>query len=282
MATQDSDVSMGEGYTESQLQRAVDDLMAADPTNDRLPDALAKDAVKTGTAAVEQTGSKDPPASKKKDGEADATGKCESSNGASSDDEADGDFERDGAADLASLMEAGGELMSRFGSQSQSLSQMTNDRDFKEEEIREEFAKIKTSTWMQKKLDKTTTELEKQVKQHENSKKELVAPVKELIVLYPEKKTALTLMSGLLSDACTDGDLRDAIITAANVLKSQTKIVENIQENMKVIEVGRVCFEEKKEEEEKKRGHSSSTMSAAAALLAGAEDSRKEKKQRKM
>jgi hypothetical protein len=96
--------------------------------------------------------------------------------------------------------------------------------------------------------------------------------------LYPEKKQALTLMSGLLSDACTDGDLRDAIISAANVLKSQTKIVESIQENMKIIEVGGVCLEEKKAEEAKKRGQSSSTMSAAAALVSGASASKKQRK----
>ena len=76
-------------------------------------------------------------------------------------------------------------------------------------------------------------------------------------------------MSGLLSDACTDGDLRDAIITAANALKSQVKMVEQIKDNMKIIEVGGICLEEKKKEEDKKRGQSSTTMSAAAALVAG-------------
>lgn len=116
------------------------------------------------------------------------------------------------------------------------------------------------------------------MKQHEASKRELVKPVKELIELYPEKKKALTLMSGLLSDACTDGDLRDAIVSAANVLKSQTKMVESIQENMKIIEVGNICLEEKKAEEAKKRGQSSSAMSAAAALLAGASSSKKPRK----
>ena len=116
------------------------------------------------------------------------------------------------------------------------------------------------------------------MKQHEASKRELVKPVKELIELYPEKKKALTLMSGLLSDACTDGDLRDAIITAANVLKSQVKMVESIQENMKIIQVGGECLEEKKAEEAAKRGQSSSTMSAASALLAGASSSKKPRK----
>ena len=133
--------------------------------------------------------------------------------------------------------------------------------------------------WLRKELSLTKLELDKLVKQHESSKKALVAPVKELIELYPEKKKALTLMCGLLSDACTDGDLRDAIISAATVLKSQTKMVESIQENMKIIEVGTVCLEEKKREEEKKRGSSSSTLSAAASLVAGS--SSKSKKQRK-
>jgi len=220
-----------------------------------------------------------PPAAgkEKKAADDDATGKNDSSNGPSSDDDDDDDDDEAAPADLAGLMEAGGNLISRFASQSQ--SQMTDDGgDYEEEQIREEFGKIKTSTWMQKKLDKTTGELEKLVKQHESSKKALVAPVKELIELYPEKKQALTLMSGLLSDACTDGDLRDAIISAANVLKSQTKIVESIQENMKIIEVGGVCLEEKKAEEAKKRGQSSSTMSAAAALVSGVSSSKKPRK----
>ena len=121
-------------------------------------------------------------------------------------------------------MEAGGNLISRFASQSQ--SQMTDDGgDYEEEQIREEFGKIKTSTWMQKKLDKTTAELEKLVKQHESSKKALVAPVKELIELYPEKKQALTLMSGLLSDACTDGDLRDAAAQIRHVVHQDIVVV---------------------------------------------------------
>ena len=77
----------------------------------------------------------------------------------------------------------------------------------------------------------------------------LVAPVRELIDQYPEKTQALTLMSGILSDACKDGELRNAIIAAANVLKAQVKMVEDIQENMKIFEVGTICLEEKKAEE---------------------------------
>lgn len=280
MSSQHSDVSMGDTAsverTDSQLDREATELLEADPTNDRLADALATDgAVQPIPANGIPPASMEQPAGKKKSSdEADATGKCESSNGESTGDDDDDVEEGSAPADLAGLMEAGGNLISRFASQSQ--SQMTDDGgDFEEEQIREQFAKIQTSTWMQKKLDKTTADLEKLVKQHEASKRELVKPVKELIELYPEKKKALTLMSGLLSDACTDGDLRDAIISAANVLKAQVKMVESIQENMKVIEVGTVCLEEKKAEEAAKRGQSSSTMSAAAALLAGATSGKK-------
>jgi len=279
-----SDASMGDAppMTDSQLDRDATELLAADPSNDRLEDALA-------TAAVEQPGSMGPPAKnnpasmgppaagKTKAAKEDETGKCASSNGSSSGGEDDDDEEADAPAHLAGLMEAGGNLITRFASSQQ--SQMTDDGDdYEETQIREEFNKLKTSMWMQKKLDKTTNELEKLVKQHEASKRELVKPVKELIELYPEKKQALTLMSGLLSDACTDGDLRDAIVSAANVLKSQTKMVESIQDNMKIIEVGKICLDEKKAEEANKRDQSSTTMSAAAALLAGASSSKKPRK----
>jgi len=281
LMSQLSDISMGDASmptrTDSQLERDATELLAADPTNDRLEDALASDAVEqpTSMGPPAQPANPQPDAgSERADGADDATGNCDSSNGPSSGDEEDAAEEAGAPADLAGLMEAGGNLISRFASQSQA-SQMTDDGDYEKERIREDFAKIKTSTWIQKKLDKTTRELDKLVKQHENSKKGLVAPVKELIEMYPEKKKPLTLMSGLLSDACTDGDLREAIISAANVLKSQVKMVEQIKENMKIIEVGGICLEEKKKEEEKKRGQSSTTMSAAAALLAGASSSKK-------
>jgi len=128
---------------------------------------------------------------------------------------------------------------------------------------------------MQKKIDKTTNDLSKLMQQHESSKKALIAPVKEMINLYPERKKALTLMSGLLSDACTDGDLREMFIEAGNVLKSQVKMVENIQDNMKVIQIGNMCLEKKKAEEASVRGQSSSAMSAAAALISGVSSSKK-------
>ena len=276
-----SDVSMGDGaepLTDSQLDQEATALLAADPSNDRIEDALATTAVEQPAGGIPANQEPAQPAQPAQD---DATGKNDSSNGDSTgdDDEEEDDKDDDDAApagNFAGLMEAGGMLMARFASQSQ--SQMTDDGDDEDERIREEFGKVKTSMWMQKKLDKTTADLDKLVKQHEASKRELVKPVKELIELYPEKKKALTLMSGLLSDACTDGDLRDTIITAANVLKSQVKMVESIQENMKIIQVGGECLEEKKAEEAAKRGQSSSTMSAASALLAGASSSKKPRK----
>ena len=268
--------------SDSQLDREATALLAANPTNDRLNDALA--VAPAEQPAIQQPAIQEPaqePAAQPAV-EDDATGACASSNGDSTGDEDFEDYEDDeeeGAPpeDLAGLMAAGGNLIARFASFSQ--SQATDDGDdYEEEQIREQFATIKSSTWMQKKLDKTTSELDKLVKQHEASKRDLVKPVKELITLYPQKKKALTLMSGLLSDACTDGDLRDAIISAANALKSQVKLVEQIKDNMKIIEVGGICLEEKKAEEAKKRGQSSSTMSAAAALIAGSSSKKSRKK----
>lgn len=166
-----SDASMGDAppvptRTDSQLHRdVVDFLQEADPNNDRLEDALA-------TAAVEQPGSMDPPAKnnpssmgppaagKAKAAEEDETGKCASSNGSSSGGEDDDDEEADAPADLAGLMEAGGNLITRFASSQQ--SQMTDGGDdYEETQIREEFTKLKTSMWMQKKLDKVHATLER-------------------------------------------------------------------------------------------------------------------------
>jgi hypothetical protein len=193
-------------------------------------------------------------------------------------------------------MQKGGYFVRTFAS-SQESQQTDDGEDFDDERIKEvspyptcavshttsptlavllqEFSKIKSSTWMQKKLDKTTSDLGKLMQQHESSKKALIAPVKEMMNLYPERKKALTLMSGLLSDACTDSDLREMFIEAGNVLKSQVKMVESIQDNMKVIQIGNMCLEEKKAEEASVRKQSSSAMSAAAALISGVSSSKK-------
>ena len=247
--SQASDASMGDGYTDSQLDREASALLAADPTNDRIEDGLA-----TGQVNAQRS----------QDNKVD-TG----------DNKVEEASSEEGTGDLDSLMAAGGALISRFASSQQSLA---SDGDFEGDCIREEFGKIKSSTWMQKKIDGKTAELDKLVKQHDATKKELVAPVKELMQLYPEKKNALVVMAGLLDEACTDADLRDAIISSAGTLKYQIKIVENISANMKVIEVGGVCLEEKKAEEAKKRGSSSSTLSAAASLVHGVSASKKQRK----
>jgi len=167
------------------------------------------------------------------------------------------------------LMDKGGVMLKRFASTTQ--SQETDDGgDYEEEKIRKDFSKIKTSTWMQKKIDGTTVELSAKVSQHDKSKKDLVAPVKNMIKEQPSRKQSLTAFAGLLSDACTDGELRANIIEAAAVLKSQEKIIDQIQKAMLVIQVGQVCLEEKKEEEAKKRGESSSVLDAAASLVSSA------------
>lgn len=254
MSSQASDASMGEEYTDSQVEGALKAVLATDPTNDRIEDGLA-----TGQVNAQRS----------QDNKVD-TGDNKLEEASSE----EASFE-EGTGDLDSLMAAGGALISRFASSQQSLA---SDGDFEGDCIREDFGKIKSSTWMQKKIDGKTAELDKLVKQHDATKKELVAPVKELMQLYPEKKNALVVMAGLLDEACTDADLRDAIISSAGTLKYQIKIVENISANMKVIEVGGVCLEEKKAEEAKKRGSSSSTLSAAASLVHGVSASKKQRK----
>ena len=163
--SQHSDVSMGDagdGMTDSQLDREAAALLAADTSNDRLPDALATEAVGPLNAVVQPEDVVQPAAGNSAAAaEADATGENDSSNGPSSDDD-DDDEEPVVPTDIAGLMDAGNTLMSHFASSQQ--SQMTADDDYEEQEIREEFAKIKTSTWMMKKLDKTTSTLSKLVK----------------------------------------------------------------------------------------------------------------------
>lgn len=252
----------------SDLQRAAAELdadMAANgavvvsAADDIAPAAVAVAAADIAPAAVADGG--------------DATGQCDSSNGDSSDnDEGDEQSSEVEEENMEVLMDKGGVMLKRFASMTD--SQETDDGfDYEEEEIRKEFATIKTSTWMQKKIDAKHVELSALVAQHEKSKKDLVAPVKEMIKEQPTRKQPLTAFAGLLSDACTDGELRAKIIESAAVLKSQEKIVDNVQKAMQVIQVGQVCLEEKKAVEAKKRGESSSVMGAAASLVSNAKRS---------
>ena len=140
--------------------------------NDRLEDGLAvaaagettlsqdADALLAEMEASQQPAEKIPlPAGKEPAvGAPDETGVCASSNGSSTGDEDDGE---DGNVVhvpeffLAQLMEKGGLLMSGIP-QSQE-SQATDDGvEFMEEKVRKEFSTIKTSTWMQKKIDGLT------------------------------------------------------------------------------------------------------------------------------
>ena len=102
-------------------------------------------------------------------------------------------------------------------------------------------------------------------------------PVKGMISENPGMESSLTLLTGLLSDACTNGDLRAMFIDSAKALSAQEKIVEKVQTLMQTIEIGKKILEEKKAAEAKKRGESSSTMDAAAALL-GSSSSKKSRK----
>ena len=106
----------------------------------------------------------------------------------------------------------------------------------------------------------------------------MIAPVKGLIQVKPEKKNALTLLTGLLSDASSEGDLRDAILEAAEVLKSQVKLIEEITETHTLVKWGNICLEEKKAEEAAASAAGSSTMTAVEALIAGNTSKKQRKK----
>ena len=91
---------------------------------------------------------------------------------------------------------------------------------------------------MQKAKGKTNLEqlrqdsLKKLMDQHGESKKELVAPIKQMMKggdASKERKEALTYLSGLLSEACDDGALRDLVIEAASVLEEQVKMITKMQ-----------------------------------------------------
>lgn len=78
------------------------------------------------------------------------------------------------------------------------------------------------------------------------------------------------------------GDLRAMLIEAASVLKSQEKMVDEIERNMKVINVGKEYLALRIAEEQSKRGASSSTLDAAAALLSGAGSSQRKRRKLKV
>ena len=66
---------------------------------------------------------------------------------------------------MDALMDKGGVMLKRFASTTQ--SQETDDGDdLEEEKIRKYFSTIKSSTWMQKKIDAKTVELSALVSQH--------------------------------------------------------------------------------------------------------------------
>ena len=112
-------------------------------------------------------------------------------------------------------------------------------------------------------------ELDKLVAQHEKSKKDLVKPVKEMIASNPSMKKNLMMLTGLLSDACPNEELRAMFVASSKALSAQDKIVEQVRETMQYVQIAKMILEEKKAEEAKKRGAGSSTMDAAAALLGG-------------
>jgi len=105
-----------------------------------------------------------------------------------------------------------------------------------------------------------------------------VKPVKQMIKENPSMKKGLMALTGLLADACTNGELRAMFIESAKALSAQDKIVENVRETMAYVEIAKKILEEKKAAEAKKRGQGSSTMDAAAALLGGSSSKKQKKK----
>ena len=140
----------------------VEDGLAVAAVGDRTlsqdADALLAEMESSQQQPAEQIplpAEEEPAGNEPAEGAHDETGKNDSSNGPSSgDDDDDGDGYTH-TRDLAQLMEKGGLLMSGIP-QSQE-SQTTDDGDdYMEEKVRKEFSTIKTSTWMQKKIDGLT------------------------------------------------------------------------------------------------------------------------------
>lgn len=105
--------------------------------------------------AGEDPAGKDPAGKEPVEGaHVDETGKNDSSNGPSSGSEDDEDD--DGTpTGLSSLLDKGSLLISGMAESQE--SQMTDDGDdYMEAKVRKEFSTIKTSTWMQKKIDSQT------------------------------------------------------------------------------------------------------------------------------
>ena len=281
--SQVSDESMAdqppEALTDSQLDDAANAFLAADPSNDlegnlaglvvdqsaNIPPASAEPAAEPAAEAAPGVAVEDE----------DATGK-NNDDDEDEDDEEEDDEEAPPTTHLEELIQRGGQIMSGLQTQQSQESILSDDSDYVEEQVRKEFSTIKTSTWMAKKIDAMTGDLAKLVKEHEKSKKDMIKPVKEMMRANHDMKQSLTILTGLLSDACTNGDIRDMFIESSKVLSAQEKIVEKVKTLMQTIELGKVILEEKKCEEANKRGESSSTMSAAAALLGSGS-----KKQRK-
>lgn len=265
LMSQDSNAEM-QDFTDSQLDREATALLASLPDDDRMQDALATDAVVV-EASLQQM--------------------QEQVAGVNADGEDDGGST--GHEQVNSLLSAGEAILNRQSSQGQSQESVEDDDDYEEKQIESEFAKCKTSLWMTKKVVSATAEMQSMVEQHNKSKKELIAPIKDMMEEQPQRMPSLKIVAGILSEACTDGSLRAMVIDSADVLKKQEKLVEKIGEKMTYIRVGQRCVEAKKAEEAEMSGAGSSTMASAEMLLAnvgkskasGSRNNREAKKPRK-
>ena len=135
----------------------------------------------------------------------------------------------------------------------ESLGTDDDDDDYMEQQVRKEFGKIQTSTWMAKKIDGMTGELGKLVKEHEKSKKDLIKPVKKMMRENPDMNSSLTLLTSLFSVSLMRA--RTAICVACSLSRPrrsrrrwQEKIVEKVQTLMQTIELGKVMRDPRGEE----------------------------------
>ena len=145
------------------------------------------------------------------------------------DDEEDDDDDDDGEeavsvsnSNLQDTMRAGSGLLTRFESQGGQEDDSEDEDSSDEVAIRKKhFKHVASSMWAMKKIEKHTQEVETMLKKHESTKKELVAPAKALLKKYPDKKEALTVLLGLLEQACVDGEVRQVFIESVKVFHEQ-------------------------------------------------------------
>ena len=213
--------------TDAQVVADMEAFAAANADDDRV-----QDMVEPATPAGD-TGSREQPPKPQGKAAARRGARDNSSKDAAGEDAAGEDKGSDCDSDGVGggLLKRGRDLL---GAQSQSQGSIyEDDGDAEEEDASNELRKkYKSAVWMHKANLEQEKTLKKLIDQHGESKKELVAPIKHMMKggdASKERKEALTYLSGLLSEACDDGALRDLVIEAASVLEEQVKMITKMQ-----------------------------------------------------